>query len=176
MLEYKIDKIEQIESTTNEVKRLAKSGEIKPGYVLVSQAQTAGHGQFGRVFESPLGGLYMSIFIQKKLPFETDGFTTKIGRILQKSIKNSTGIDTEIKEPNDILHNGKKICGILVESFTLNGNLNIVIGIGLNLNTNPKDFSKEIASLANSVFNITNKKTDPDLMIGSILENLREIE
>lgn len=175
MLEYKITKIKEIESTTNEVKRLAKAGEIQPGYVLVSKIQTAGHGQFGRVFESPAGGLYMSVFLQKKLPFETDGFTTKIGRILQKSIKEITGIDTEIKEPNDILHNGKKICGILVESFTLNGNLNMVIGVGLNLNTDTKDFSAEISDLADSILNISNKKTDPDKMIGSILEKFKEI-
>lgn len=176
MLKYKIDKIEETKSTTNEVKRLAKAGEIKPGYVLVSKSQTAGHGQFGRTFESPIGGLYMSIFIQKELPFETNGFTKKIGRFLQKSIKETTGIDTEIKEPNDILYHGKKICGILVESFTLNGILNIIIGIGLNLNTNPKDFSPEISDLADSIFNITNKKTDLDQMIGSILENLKELQ
>ncbi len=59
---------------------------------------------------------------------------------LCRALERACGVTPEIKWPNDLLINGKKLCGILVESSTVRGRLYVVIGMGLNINTAPADF------------------------------------
>jgi len=175
MYEYQIKQFDELPSTNEELKTLAKSGLVEPGTVFIAKRQTKGHGQFDRTFESPLGGLYMSVYIKKELPFDTTGLTERIGVIVKNLIKDLYNLEPTIKQPNDILYIGKKLCGILVESFSINGFLHIIIGLGINLNTNVEDFSDEIKDQADSISHILGKDVDLEHFAQSILNKLNEV-
>jgi len=175
MSDFKILKVDEIGSTNEELKRMAKEGLAQPGFVLIANRQVQGHGQYERIFESPKGGLYMSIYQKKELPFDPTGLTQKIGVIVKNILWDLCDLETNIKLPNDIIYMGKKLCGILVESFTYQNYLHIIIGIGLNLNTNIDDFSPELKDTADSVSHIIGKNTDPKLITDQILNKIKEV-
>lgn len=175
MYQIKIKQYKNLPSTNEELKKMAKQGNVNSGLVLIAESQNAGHGQFGRVFESPKGGLYMSVYIKKELPFDASGLTQQIGEIVQKMLNDLCNLKTDIKPPNDILYKGKKLCGILVESFTFKDTLGIIIGIGLNLNTNVNEFSDEIRETADSVSNILGHTISQDKVVQTILEKIEEV-
>jgi len=101
------------------------------GDSILAYIQTQGRGQHGRIWDSQPGGLYLSIILKD---INLDNITFKIGEIVKKYLESLTEKDFDIKLPNDILYNGRKICGILVESKTCGKDIWAVCGIGLNLN------------------------------------------
>ena len=81
---------------------------------------------------------------------ELDGLTKDIAISMKQTIKKLYGYDLTIKEPNDLLLNEKKICGILTEINTISGNINYLI-ISLGFNVNEDIFSEETKNLATSL-------------------------
>lgn len=144
--------------------------------VLVAEKQSAGRGQHGRAFESPEGGLYCSIFRKTSLPIESPGeFTAAAGEAVRRAVKSVCGLDTDIKPPNDILYKGRKICGILTESYTQGGDeIGIVIGIGLNVNTELDELSAEISNTADSLKNICGREFDKNELLAEILKEVEK--
>ncbi len=159
----KTEYYETLSSTNTALKEKALMGENE-GLVIIAENQTAGRGRFDRKFHSPSGsGIYMSILLRPK----TQGFnatlvTTAAAVAVANAAENLSGKITQIKWVNDVLINGKKICGILTE-----GAINpktalpeyVILGIGVNAFTPKNGFDKEIESIAGSVF----EKYDPDL-------------
>ena len=82
------------------------------------------------------------------------------------------GVTPEIKWPNDLLINGKKLCGILVESSTVRGRLYVVIGMGLNINTAPADFPEELRDTAGSLFGELGRRFELEDVAAAIIEEL----
>ena len=136
-----------IDSTNTEAKRYAIDGGAVPCAFLAEQ-QTAGRGRMGRSFYSPDGtGIYLSLLI----PAETDGsdgvlVTTAAAVAVWRAIRCVCGIRTEIKWVNDLYYNGKKICGILAESFFVEDKRYYVVGVGVNLYTT--EFPPELTHVA----------------------------
>lgn len=111
---------EEIASTNDRAKQLGA------GHIVAAKCQTAGRGRLGRSFSSEEGGLYFSIAVKPDCPFEESFSLPSAAAVCaQKAI----GGKAEIKWPNDILVEGKKVCGILCEA--VNGV--IVLGFGVNL-------------------------------------------
>jgi len=117
--------------STNEFALDLISENPSNGTAILALSQTKGRGQYGRVWDSSLGGLYLSIIIKNVI---LEGLTLKIGKIIQEFLQNLCKTNFEIKLPNDILFEGQKICGILIEAKTCGNNTYAVIGIGLNIN------------------------------------------
>lgn len=144
-----IKHFETIGSTNDYAKEIAS--KESDGTVIISEEQTKGKGRLGRSWHSTSGeGIWMSIILKPQIiPYEAPFITLVAGASIVKSL-NDLGIETLIKWPNDIIINGKKICGILTELSAEIERINhIVLGIGMNVKT--IDFSDEISDIATSL-------------------------
>jgi BirA family biotin operon repressor/biotin-[acetyl-CoA-carboxylase] ligase len=124
------------ESTNDEALKLAAAG-TEHGTVVVAEEQTAGRGRLGRVwFSEKSSGIYTSVILRPPLsPAAAPVLTLMAGVAAQQAVSSSTGLAVDIRWPNDLLVNGKKVCGILTEmSAELDRLHAVVLGIGINVN------------------------------------------
>lgn len=139
--------IEEIDSTNEEARRLAKLGE-KEGTVVIAASQTKGKGRAGNRWISPNGGLYISIILKPYVSSSRLPMVTLFSAVAAvRTIRGLTGLNASVKWPNDIIISGRKAGGILCEAAK---NF-IIVGIGINLNTNlgvfPSALKKQVTSL-----------------------------
>ena len=118
----------------------------------MADQQNAGRGRRGRGWESPKGcSIYMSILLRPEIPpVKAPMLTLVMALSVAEGLKESTGLDVEIKWPNDIVLNGKKLVGILTEMSTEIDYINhVVIGVGINVNMTglPEELSEKATSL-----------------------------
>ena len=107
------------------------------GTLVTAEEQTSGKGRRGRSWVSVPGqGVWMSFVLRPDVELENSSMLTLVAALaVEKGIKDAAGIDGKIKWPNDVLINGKKVCGILTELSAQMDELNyIVVGIGINAN------------------------------------------
>ena len=136
MQELKIIYLDEVDSTNREIRRLGDAGAVE-GTVVVADWQTGGKGRLGRTWFSPAGtGIWMSLLLRPKLSSEkVSGITLMAALSVCRAIRSMTGLNTQIKWPNDLVIDGKKVCGILTEAAILDGQLKYaVLGIGVNVN------------------------------------------
>ena len=120
--------------------------EIPDCTLVVSTFQTKGRGRRTREFSSEEGGLYFSFMMRNTMNMQEVSFITSLAAVAVNRALLSLGIDTEIKWPNDIFLNNKKLCGILTEMVTdMEGYNKIIIGIGINISNVFPEELKEIA-------------------------------
>ncbi len=139
----------RLTSTNDVAKREAQQG-AREGTVIVAEEQTAGRGRIKRVWLSPKGSIALSIILYPKLAY-LPSLIMVASLAVVHSIARVTGLKSQIKWPNDVLVNGKKVCGILIESDVKGSNVDYaVIGIGINVNLRLSDFP-EISPTATSL-------------------------
>jgi BirA family biotin operon repressor/biotin-[acetyl-CoA-carboxylase] ligase len=160
----------EIDSTNDEAKRLIGKG-LSEGTVIVADAQTKGRGKPGSSWFSPKGdGLYLSAIVcPYKNPQELASLTLVVAKAVVQAIADITGLTAEIKPPNDVLINGKKVCGILLERIAGG---EIIIGIGVNVNNPVDSFREDISQCATSLCIETGRQHDINCLIDKILEEL----
>lgn len=123
----------KIPSTMEVAKREAQK-EAPEGTLVIADEQTAGKGRIGRCWSSPKGCIALSIVLYPK-PAQLSSIIMVASLAVMRTIKSVTGLRSLIKWPNDILINGRKVCGILVECGVQNSNSNYaIVGIGINVN------------------------------------------
>ena len=147
-----VECIDSVDSTNKSLRELADSG-ARDGTVLLANCQTAGRGRLGRAFVSPRDkGIYLSLLLRPRLaPRDTTALTAWTAVAARRAIKKVCGLDTGIKWVNDIVHNGRKLCGILTEMSVEGetGAINcIIVGIGINVNETAEDFPDELRDKA----------------------------
>lgn len=147
--------LDVIDSTNTEAKRQAMAG-ASDGLVILSEEQTGGRGRLGRSFQSPRGtGLYLSALLRPSLPpQEVVDFTAWVAVAVCDGIEAACGLRPQIKWTNDIILNGKKVCGILTEmglESESNALQYLIPGIGINANHAPEDFSEDVRPMATSL-------------------------
>ena len=139
----------KLTSTNDVAKREAQQGAIE-GTVVVADEQTAGRGRIKRLWLSPRGSLALSVVLYPSLSC-LPSLIMVASLAVVHCIEKITGLKAQIKWPNDVLINDKKICGILIESEVRGRQVDLaVIGIGINVNLNPSDFP-EISPTATSL-------------------------
>jgi len=141
---------ESIGSTNNYIKE--HSDELPKGTLLVSEEQKTGRGRLGREWRSPSGkGIWMSLLLKPEIsPQEAPKITQIAAAALIETLKDLYKLDVKVKWPNDIVINGKKVCGILTEMGSELDRVNyIALGIGINANIDA--FSGELAEKATSL-------------------------
>jgi BirA family transcriptional regulator, biotin operon repressor / biotin---[acetyl-CoA-carboxylase] ligase len=124
------------DSTNAAAVKLAAEG-AEHGTVVVAEEQTAGRGRLGRAwFSEKSSGIYASIILRPPLsPAAAPVLTLMAGLAAQKAVNTVTGLAVDIRWPNDLLVNGKKVCGILTEMSAEVDRLHaVVLGIGINVN------------------------------------------
>ena len=178
----KIYRYSSLSSTMEKARELAEKGE-EEGAVVVAERQSKGRGRWGRDWFSPKGGLYFSLILKPKtklhphlLPPPVRGRIEKrgakpipilAGLSLKKAIKEITGLDSGMKLPNDILINGKKVAGIILEktdSF-------LILGIGINTNLKEEELAEFSGT---SLAQLTGKKIDNEKLLAAFLQDFEE--
>ncbi|MBC8429419.1 MAG: biotin--[acetyl-CoA-carboxylase] ligase [Dehalococcoidia bacterium] len=139
----------RLTSTMDAAKREAQQGAIE-GTVVITDEQTAGKGRIKRPWLSPKGSIALSIILYPSLAY-LSSLIMVASLAVARCIEKVTGLKSQIKWPNDVLVNGKKVCGILIES-DVRGNIvdYAIIGIGINVNLRLSDFP-EISPTATSL-------------------------
>ena len=139
---------EETTSTNDVIERLARDN-VQEGVVVFAESQTKGRGRLGRRWISPSRkGLWFSLLLRPKLrPQETTQLTVAAATALRRAIEAQTGLKAEIKWPNDILINGKKVAGILTElSAELDRVKHIILGIGVDVNLGARSSPRNCGS------------------------------
>lgn len=153
-LGHDIRYLEEVDSTNAAAKRIAESGVGLDwhGTVIVADKQTAGRGRRGRTWSSPQGtGLFFSILLKPEInPDNASMLTLVMGMAAVRGMEEVTGLHPQIKWPNDVVLNGKKLVGILTEMSAQVDYVNhIVVGTGINVAQT--GFPEEIAKTATSL-------------------------
>ncbi|MFC1976959.1 biotin--[acetyl-CoA-carboxylase] ligase [Chloroflexota bacterium] len=126
-------------STMEVARQEARQGAVE-GTVIVADEQTAGKGRLKRAWLSPGGNIALSIILYPSLAY-LPSLIMLASLAVVHSIEAATGLQSQIKWPNDILFNGRKVCGILIESDVQGNTVNYtIIGIGINVNIRLADF------------------------------------
>lgn len=140
-----------IDSTNTKAQELAEKG-YPSGTLVVADKQESGKGRRGRSWVSPSGtGIFMTLMIKPDInPNNASMLTLVAALAVAKAITSVTGEEALIKWPNDIMVNGKKVCGILTEMNAQFDYINhIVVGIGINVHN--ESFPEEISQMASSL-------------------------
>ena len=163
--------------STNTVAKFLSMNDVENGSVVISEKQRAAKGRSGKIWESPIGGVWLSIILTptidySKLPLITLATGVAVARTLkQTGIKNP-----EIKWPNDIMIHDKKVCGILTEAVSkFNTIENIIIGVGIDANIDIDDFSKELQDGTTTIKEELGRKENENVLIRIFLEEFEKI-
>ena len=152
---------EKVDSTNTLARELSAKG-VKNGSVVISDYQEKGRGRNGKIWTSPCGcNIYMSIILKPKFsPEVAQGMTILAAVSVADAIAEVASLKPQIKWPNDILIDSKKVSGILTEMSTQNMIIeHIIVGIGINVNAEENDMENGIKNIATSLL-IESKKTD----------------
>lgn len=158
-----------MDSSNTQAKRMGED-EAENGTLVVTDCQTAGKGRRGRSWVSPVGmNCYYTVLLRPDIPAEKASMITLVAALaLAKTIKETTQLETLIKWPNDVIANGKKLCGILTESSTDLEYINYLV-VGIGVNCNQTEFPDEIKETASSIRLETGRKVNRCQLLGSFL-------
>lgn len=149
----KILVLEKTSSTHDVTQRFALEG-YKAGLVVFAEEQTAGRGRHGRTWISPpRKGVWCTVLLRPNLPPESASRLTVMAAVATaEALRRCTNLPLRIKWPNDILCQGRKVAGILVELSVENGRMDFaMVGIGVDVNLEPSDFPPELRVAATSL-------------------------
>ena len=158
-------------------KKLADYGVVE-GTVTIAETQTAGHGRLGAKWFSPVGGLWFSVILRPKLSVsESVKLVFVPGLAVAEVLSKFYKLEVETKWPNDVLVNGRKICGVLSEMNTTGGKINYaVIGIGVNGNFQVKQsIPRSVRKMATSLEDEVGRKVCLEELFKLLLERLERL-
>jgi len=154
---------DSIDSTQDQGIKMAYD-PINNGAVIIAAKQTGGRGRSGRKWISPKGGIWMSIILQPKFDISiTTLFPIASALALSIAIEKTFSVTPELKWPNDLTINGKKVAGMLVDvSLESNKIESLVLGVGINFNVNVKEIEKILKGTPNfyGVTSLSEQKMD----------------
>jgi BirA family biotin operon repressor/biotin-[acetyl-CoA-carboxylase] ligase len=151
-LEQRIHYFSEIGSTMDAARELAKKGAGE-GTIVIAEAQTRGRGRLSREWLSPEGGIYFTLVLRPKIsPAYAPRINLMASVAVATTIGKLFGLKAELKWPNDVLIEGRKVCGILAEMDAEMDVVNFVnVGIGINANTSIPQFEKTVTSLKDAL-------------------------
>ena len=155
-----------------EIRKMAEKHTAN-GTLVIADNQFSGKGTKGRVWTTESGkNITMSLVIYPNCKVEElEGLTVNIAEAIKEAIKELYGYKLDIKEPNDLMLNGKKICGILTQSVTLAEKVDYVL-IGIGVNVNQVEFEGELLNIATSLKKEFNMEFEREEIVAKILEKL----
>ena len=159
----------QMDSTNEEAKRAGNVG-AEHGTVYWADVQTAGKGRRGRSWYSQAtGNLYFTILLKPQVPPDKASMLTLVmAYAVAKAVREYTGLEAQIKWPNDIVVAGKKICGILCE-MKLNGTQLDYCVAGVGVNVGIQEFAEDIRDKATSLEEQCGRQIDRERLLQVIL-------
>lgn len=163
-----------IDSTQSEVWRLINKN-APSGTIVIADIQTAGKGTHGRIWHTDNeNNIAFSFFVQLDCNItKLTGITTKIAEIIVETFKEKYNIELDIKSPNDIMHNNKKLGGILTETKMVGENVKYLV-VGIGINTSKEHFTDDIKDIATSIKKEFNIDIDTQEVIAEICNKIEE--
>jgi BirA family biotin operon repressor/biotin-[acetyl-CoA-carboxylase] ligase len=164
----KILRFDSLPSTNLEAARRAIEGAAE-GLCVVASEQTAGRGRLQRQWLSPKGaGLYFSVVLRPRIhPSSWPLITLAAALAVHDALLEAYSLKTDIKWPNDVLSNSRKLCGILAETVDTTLGRALVLGIGINLTGSA--FPPEVEEIATSVEEETGQGADLEIILRSLI-------
>ncbi|HEY83088.1 MAG TPA: biotin--[acetyl-CoA-carboxylase] ligase [Dehalococcoidia bacterium] len=163
----------KLSSTMDIARKEARRG-IAEGTVVIAEEQTVGRGRLKRTWLSPQGSIALSIILYPRISY-LPYLVMLAALAAARSIEKVTGLKTQLKWPNDVLINGKKVCGILVETEVgENSAAYAIIGIGINVNFKVADFP-EILDVATSLADELGRDIPRVKIIRQLLAEVEEL-
>lgn len=168
--------LERTTSTNDVVAELARQGAPE-GTVVAAETQTKGRGRHGRRWVSTPGkSLAFSLLLPTNLHADEFPEITLAASVAVSKTLEDFHFKPLIKWPNDVLLEGRKVCGILTErGFKKDRMATVVLGIGINLNQSARDFPRELRETATSLYLVSGRKADRVRLFQKILFHLEEI-
>ncbi len=173
---HKIIHKEIVDSTNMAAFKLALTGE-QEGTCFIAESQTKGKGRLGRKWCSPLErNIYLSVIVRPSVhPSVVYPITFLSSLAVYDTVLRTTDQKPVLKWPNDVLMNGRKICGTLLELSTEADMVRfVVIGIGLNVNMETTDVDEDVQKKAGSLLTETKKVFERAMLCGMLLTNLEK--
>jgi BirA family biotin operon repressor/biotin-[acetyl-CoA-carboxylase] ligase len=159
-------------STNDDVMQLAEAGAAE-GRVVVAERQTAGRGRQGRVWHAPAGQTLMfSVLLRPSLPIEQwPLLSTTASVAVATALRSVCDRSIGTKWPNDVVHDGRKLCGILVEARAPHF---AVVGIGLNVLGDTSDWPDDLERTATTLQTAAGVVVRRDELLARVLNSLDE--
>jgi BirA family transcriptional regulator, biotin operon repressor / biotin---[acetyl-CoA-carboxylase] ligase len=166
-----IIRFDSIGSTNTEAARQAAAGAAE-GLCVVAREQTAGRGREQRSWNSPRdAGLYVSVVLRPRIAPSHWGLITLTAAIaVADAMNRAMGLDVDIKWPNDIHVQSRKLCGILAETVETISGRAVVLGIGVNLKRTA--YPLELAVAAISIEELAQNEPDAEELLAALLNRL----
>ncbi len=167
---------DEVDSTNAALVRMLKAG-VDEGTVVMADKQTAGRGRVGKPWFSPPGvNLHLSVLVKPAIPVTDAHCYSLIGSLAIADALANYDIDAQVKWPNDVLVNDKKIAGVLSELQIAGDRVDsLILGIGVNVNINRSTMNQqygEAAAGATSLLEVLGHTADRNVLAARILENL----
>ena len=164
-------RFDSLPSTNTEAARQAARGAPE-GLCIIAREQTAGRGRQQRVWISPAGaGLYFSIILRPRLELSAWPLITLAAALaVSDALLDACGLPVDIKWPNDIQAEGRKLCGILAETVESETGSAVILGIGINLTD--RAFPEGLREIATSVEAVTGSAPGVEALLGALLRAL----
>ena len=166
----------EVDSTQELAKKLATKGS-KEGTLVIAETQTAGKGRRNRNWLSPEGGIYLSIILRPEVsPSRAQIMALLAGLAAANTIRKLYDLKAELKWPNDILVNDRKVGGVLIEIAAEPDLINwLVVGIGLNANTKSASLPRELRTTAVSLEEEYGRKIPRVELVRKLLEEVEQL-
>jgi BirA family biotin operon repressor/biotin-[acetyl-CoA-carboxylase] ligase len=164
-------------STQDELRSLAEQGAPE-GTLVIAEQQTSGRGRMGRAWVSPSGkGVWMSLLLRPTVPLPLTPQLTLLAAVaLSRAITSVVPLEIGIKWPNDLLVDGRKISGILLESAAEDERLRyVVVGLGISVNLDAQDYTEELLQKAISLKMAAGHAIPRSELIAAVLEQFEQL-
>ena len=167
-----IQRFDSIDSTNLEAMRQAKAGAAE-GLCIVAREQTRGRGRLDRSWQSPPdAGLYVSLVLRPKIEMTAWPLITLMAALaVYDALMKTCDLRADIKWPNDLCVNDRKLCGILAETVETALGAAAVVGIGINLSA---EILPLVPAEATSVESVTSRRPDHELVLRELLKSIAE--
>jgi BirA family biotin operon repressor/biotin-[acetyl-CoA-carboxylase] ligase len=156
---------------TGSTQNLLRDGDFPHGAVAVAEHQTAGRGRSGRVWEdAPSRALLLSVLLQPPGGAPVPQLSLVAGLAVAAAVEATAGVETRLKWPNDVLVDGRKVAGILLES----AGAKVVCGIGINVNQERGELPPGTRTPATSLRVATGQALDRGRLLAAVLAELAD--
>jgi BirA family transcriptional regulator, biotin operon repressor / biotin---[acetyl-CoA-carboxylase] ligase len=172
-LQPKVLRFDSIDSTNLEAMRQAKAGAAE-GVCIVAREQTHGRGRLDRTWQSPKdAGLYFSIVLRPRLEVNAWPLITLMTALaVSDALMKACELRTDIKWPNDLCVNERKLCGILAETVETEVGPAAIVGIGINLKANR--LPATVSDLATSAESVTGRQPNSESVLKELIKAIDE--
>ncbi|MHB1630438.1 MAG: biotin--[acetyl-CoA-carboxylase] ligase [Bacilli bacterium] len=176
--ELRLECYEQAPSTNDIAHRYILQSEPDAFLAVLAEEQAGGRGRRGRTWHSPPGaGLLMSTAMSFASPAAVrfEEWPLLAALAVREAIADFVAAPVQIKWPNDVLMDGKKVCGILTELGNHSHGRCLIIGFGVNVSADPADFPEDLRSRATSILSASGQLCDRNQLAAAILNHMQRV-